>query len=263
MGQPRRNADRAAWVAFSGAGCSAEHARQLSVWPDKLSPQFSPDLSQPGDKEKLVEIAEIAGYLASALVFATFYMKLMGPLRMAAIASNVAFIIYASLGGMTPILLLHAALLPLNLWRLHQMRQLTQKVRRAMEGDLSFEWLIPHMTPRRYAAGETIFSKCDPARELFLIADGSVRLTELGIALEKGGVCGEIGLFSPHKQRIATAVAVTPVEVMAIAEDRVIALYTENREFGFYLVSLITRRLIANNEELERRLAREPAAVKS
>jgi len=49
---------------------------------------------------------------------------------------------------------------------------------------------------------------------------------------------------------------------MAIAEDRVIALYTENREFGFYLVSLITKRLIANNEELERSLAREPAAVK-
>jgi hypothetical protein len=213
--------------------------------------------------EELVEIAEIAGYLASALVFATFYMKLMGPLRMAAIASNVAFIIYASLGGITPILLLHAALLPLNLWRLHQMRQLTQKVRQAMEGDLSFQWLTPYMTSRRYAAGETIFSKCDPARELFLIADGTVRLTELGIDLEKGGVFGEIGLFSPHKQRIATAMAATPVEVMAIAEDRVIALYTENREFGFYLVSLITRRLIANNEELERRLARGPAGVKS
>ena len=30
------------------------------------------------------------------------------------------------------------------------------------------------------------------------------------------------------------------VDVMAIAEDRVIALYNDNREFGFYLVSLIT-----------------------
>jgi CRP-like cAMP-binding protein len=95
-----------------------------------------------------------------------------------------------------------------------------------------------------------------------LIADGTVRLVELGIELGKGGVFGEIGLFSPQKQRIATAVAATPVEVMVIAGDRVIALYTENREFGFYLVSLIARRLIANNEELERRLAREPAAVK-
>jgi CRP/FNR family cyclic AMP-dependent transcriptional regulator len=121
----------------------------------------------PGDKEEAVGVAEIAGYLASALVFATFYMKLMGPLRMVAIASNVAFIIYGALGDMTPILLLHSALLPLNLWRLHQMRQLTLRVRQAMEGNLGFEWLIPHMTSRRFDAGEIIFRKCDPARELF------------------------------------------------------------------------------------------------
>ena len=66
---------------------------------------------------------------------------------------------------------------------------------------------------------------------------------------------GEIGVFSPHKIRIATAVAVTRVEVLALAEDRVIALYTDNREFGFYLVSLITKRLVANFEELERQVA--------
>ena len=48
------------------------------------------------------------------------------------------------------------------------------------------------------------------------------------------------------------------VDVMAIAEDRVIALYNDNREFGFYLVSLITKRLVANFEELERRVAATP-----
>jgi CRP-like cAMP-binding protein len=75
------------------------------------------------------------------------------------------------------------------------------------------------------------------------------------VELEKGSMLGEIGVFSPHKARIATAVAVTSVEVFAIAEDRVIALYTDNREFGFYLVSLITKRLVANFEELERQVA--------
>jgi CRP/FNR family cyclic AMP-dependent transcriptional regulator len=213
------------------------------------------------EQEENVTAVDVAGYVACALVFATFYMKLMGPLRIVAIASNVAFITYGALGDMTPILLLHSALLPLNLWRLHQMRLLTQKVRAAMEGNLGFEWLAPHMTPRRFAAGETIFRKCDSARELFLITAGTVRLSELGVDLEKGAVLGEIGLFSPQKQRIASAVAVTPVEVLAIADDRVIALYTENREFGFYLVSLITRRLIANNEKLEQRLSRELAGA--
>jgi CRP-like cAMP-binding protein len=62
-------------------------------------------------------------------------------------------------------------------------------------------------------------------------------------------------LFSPHRARIATAVAVTAVDVLAIAEDRVIALYNDNREFGLYLVALITQRLVANFEELERQVA--------
>jgi CRP/FNR family transcriptional regulator, cyclic AMP receptor protein len=205
-----------------------------------------------------MQTAELIGYLASALVFATFYMKTMMPLRTVAIASNVAFIGYGYLGGMTPILMLHVALLPLNLWRLYQTRELVKKVRLAMEGDLSFDWLIPHMTSRSFAAGETIFRKGDPARELFLITAGTVRLTELKVDVGKGSMVGEIGVFSPHKARTATAVAVTRVDVMAIGEDRVIALYSDNREFGFYLVSLITKRLVANFEELERRIAATP-----
>ena len=202
--------------------------------------------------------AELVGYLASALVFATFYMKTMMPLRAVAIASNVAFISYGYVGGMAPILILHVALLPLNLWRLHQTRQLVRKVRLATQGDLSFDWLIPHMSDRSFAAGDTIFRKGDSARELFLITAGTVRLTELRVEVGKGSMVGEIGVFSPHKSRIATAVAVTRVDVMAIAEDRVIALYNDNREFGFYLVSLITKRLVANFEELERRVAATP-----
>jgi CRP/FNR family cyclic AMP-dependent transcriptional regulator len=202
--------------------------------------------------------AELVGYLASALVFATFYMKTMMPLRAVAIASNVAFISYGYVGGMAPILILHVALLPLNLWRLHQTRQLVKKVRLATQGDLSFDWLIPHMSYRSFAAGDTIFRKGDSARELFLVTAGTVRLTELRVEVGKGSMVGEIGVFSPHKSRIATAVAVTRVDVMAIAEDRVIALYNDNREFGFYLVSLITKRLVANFEELERRVAATP-----
>ena len=36
-----------------------------------------------------------AGYFASALVLATFCMRTMTPLRLAAICSNIAFIVYA------------------------------------------------------------------------------------------------------------------------------------------------------------------------
>jgi len=62
--------------------------------------------------------ADLFGYVASILVFGTFYTKQMLPLRLTAIGSNVAFITYAWLNGLTPILMLHGSLLPLNLLRL-------------------------------------------------------------------------------------------------------------------------------------------------
>ena len=54
------------------------------------------------------------GYVASALVLATFGMKDMVSLRMVAICSNFAFITYAFFLNLTPILILHAILLPLK-----------------------------------------------------------------------------------------------------------------------------------------------------
>jgi hypothetical protein len=83
-----------------------------------------------------MRIGEIAGYLAAVLVFLTFYMKTMIPLRMIGICSNCMFIIYGSLDGLYPVLVLHLILLPLNGLRLRQMLQLTKQVRRAAQGDL-------------------------------------------------------------------------------------------------------------------------------
>ena len=63
---------------------------------------------------------ELIGYFASLLVLATFCMSGMVSLRAIAIASNVAFICYAALVGISPVLLLHALLLPMNVYRLVQ-----------------------------------------------------------------------------------------------------------------------------------------------
>ena len=63
---------------------------------------------------------ELIGYLASLLVLMTFCMSGMVALRALAIASNVAFIAYAVLVGISPVLVLHALLLPMNAYRLLQ-----------------------------------------------------------------------------------------------------------------------------------------------
>ena len=61
--------------------------------------------------------------LKSDAVLATYSDFYTLPLRLTAIASNVAFIAYAWLNGLTPILLLHGALLPLNVLRLVERRR--------------------------------------------------------------------------------------------------------------------------------------------
>jgi hypothetical protein len=61
---------------------------------------------------------DLAGYIASSLVFLTFYMKGMIPLRLVALCSNVAFLIYAFALHLAPIAILHGALIPMNVCRL-------------------------------------------------------------------------------------------------------------------------------------------------
>jgi hypothetical protein len=65
-----------------------------------------------------VQWADFDGYIASSLVFLTFYMKDMVPLRVAALCSNVAFLIYAGTLHLAPIFILHSALIPINARRL-------------------------------------------------------------------------------------------------------------------------------------------------
>jgi hypothetical protein len=61
---------------------------------------------------------DVAGYTASALVVVTFYMKDMVPLRIAALCSNIAFLVYGIGLGLGPVVVLHGTLIPLNAWRL-------------------------------------------------------------------------------------------------------------------------------------------------
>jgi hypothetical protein len=61
---------------------------------------------------------DLVGYIASSLVFLTFYMKDMIPLRVVALCSNVAFLIYAGMLHLAPIFILHSALIPINARRL-------------------------------------------------------------------------------------------------------------------------------------------------
>jgi hypothetical protein len=68
-----------------------------------------------------LSVVDGIGFVAAALVLATFCMRSMTALRWVALASNLAFIAYAYLGNLAPVLLLHALLLPVNACRLAQL----------------------------------------------------------------------------------------------------------------------------------------------
>jgi len=63
---------------------------------------------------------DAAGYLASLLVVLAFCMKDIVLLRLLAIGSNIAFLVYGLSLGLAPVWTLHAVLLPINCWRLWQ-----------------------------------------------------------------------------------------------------------------------------------------------
>jgi hypothetical protein len=77
---------------------------------------------------------EPIGYLASLLVLATFSMRDMVSLRVVAIASNVVFITYGALAEVSPVLLLHVVLLPVNALRLAESVRSALRARAATVG---------------------------------------------------------------------------------------------------------------------------------
>jgi hypothetical protein len=69
----------------------------------------------------LASARDLVGFVASALVLGAFLMRDMLILRLLAILSNLAFIAYAVVAGwVMPVLVLHVALLPVNICRLSQ-----------------------------------------------------------------------------------------------------------------------------------------------
>jgi CRP/FNR family cyclic AMP-dependent transcriptional regulator len=196
-------------------------------------------------------VVEITGYVASALVLATFWMRTMIPLRVVALGSNIAFITYGIVGGLVPIWVLHSILLPVNLYRAVEMTRLLQRVRRAARGDLSLDWLKPYMKTERHRAGYVLFRKGDEADRLYLILQGEIRLEESGTRLDAGQIFGEIGLFSPDQQRTQTAVCANTVELMWIGEGELAQLCYQNPGMAFHLLRLITARLLSNVTRLE------------
>ena len=188
----------------------------------------------------------LAGWLASALVFATFFMRTMTPLRLVAIGSNVAFMAYSALGlaygvfgRLYPIFVLHACLLPLNVVRLRQLQGLVRAVRTTKDDEV-MRSLIPYMKRESHSAGDVLFRRGDPAEDLYVLQEGRVVLPEIGKRVEAGPVFGEVGLFAPGGKRALTAVCEDDCRLATISKEKTLELYYQNPKFGMFLIRLVS-----------------------
>ncbi len=207
----------------------------------------------------LLHAAELAGYLAALFTLGAHGMKRMIPLRCCGIVANLAFIAYGLLGDLYPPLVLQSLLLPLNAWRLMEMRRLTRQVKAAARGDLSYEWLKPFMSAERRRAGETIFRRGDASTALYVTVSGRWRLPEIDATFGAGQIVGEIGLVAPGNRRTLSFVCVEDGTLLGITYDQVRQLYFQNPRFGFHMLDLVGRRLFDDIARLERDLHRRPA----
>jgi CRP-like cAMP-binding protein len=131
------------------------------------------------------------------------------------------------------------------------MLTLVKKARVSAQGDLSMDWLRPFMTPRKYKKGEVLFHKGDVAKEMFLTVTGKFLVKEIGIELPPGRIMGELGFIDPKNRRTQTVESLEHGEVLTITYDRLLELYFQNPEFGYYFLRLTTERLMQNITRLE------------
>jgi Cyclic nucleotide-binding domain len=198
-----------------------------------------------------INIPNTFALLGAGFYAATFLMPRMIPLRILGILSALFFMAYGLTGGSVTAFLLYMLLLPINGLRLHQILRLVKKARTAAEGDMSIDWLKSYMDARKYRKGEVLFHKGERADEMLLIVTGRFLVTEIGVELAPGRIVGELGFITPNNKRTQSVECVEDGSVMTIKYDRLLEIYFEQPDFGYYLLRLATARLLENNARLE------------
>ena len=134
-------------------------------------------------------------------------------------------------------------MLPLNLYRLHEMYELIRRVRLSSRSDLDMTWLHPFMTRRKVKAGEALFRKSDTADAMYLVVSGRFELH----GNQDGGEARYRGrrawLARPRRAANAVADCLEDGEVMELDYDRFEQLYFQNPQFGLAFLKLTSRRL--------------------
>jgi len=208
-----------------------------------------------------INFAVVFAVIGSLFYAVTYYMKTMVPLRIVGIIGNLFFIAYGYSYPQYFTFILYVGILPINVFRLIEMRRLIRQVRDSANTNQSMDWLKPFMTKRTYKKGDVLFRKNDRAYEMFYVVTGKFLVSEIGVTIPSGQVFGELGLLAPENRRTSSVECVESGAVLTITYDKVQELYFQNPTFGFYFLRLTTERLLQNITRLESMLAQRELAA--
>src|SRR3984885_10618505 len=213
-----------------------------------------------------ITLANMFALVGAILFVATLLTQTMVPLRVANMIGCAFFAGFGALSGTITTFLLYLLLVPINAYRLRQMLTLIKKARGATQGDTSMEWLKPFMTERKYRKGSVLFKKDDAANEMLLTVTGKFLVKEIGVELPPGRLMGELGFLTPDNRRTATIECIEDGHVLTITYEKLLEIYFQNPQFGYYFLVLTSQRLLENISRLEgivaqNKLAQQAAAT--
>jgi hypothetical protein len=198
-----------------------------------------------------INFANMLALVGAIFYVSTLMVRTMVPLRIIGIISMVFFIAYGALAGAIATFLLYLLSLPINVIRLRQMLNLIKKARISAQGDLSMDWLRPFMSPRKYRKGEELFHKGEVAEEMFLTVTGKFLVSDIDVEVPPGRFIGELGFVAPKNRRTQTVRCIEDGEVLTITYEKLLELYFQNPQFGYYFLRLTSERLMQNISRLE------------
>jgi hypothetical protein len=210
-----------------------------------------------------ITLANMFALIGAIFFVATLLTQTMVPLRVANMIGCAFFAGFGALAGDVKTFLMYFLLLPINAYRLRQMLTLVKKARSATQGDTSMEWLKPFMTERKYRRGDILCKKDEAANEMFLTVTGNFLVTEIGVELPPGRLMGELGFLTPNNRRTATVKCIEDGHVLTITYEKLLEIYFQNPQFGYYFLVLTSQRLLDNIARLERIIAQNKIAQPS
>jgi CRP-like cAMP-binding protein len=198
-----------------------------------------------------ITLANMFALIGAIFFVATLLTQTMVPLRVANMIGCAFFAGFGALAGNITTFLLYLLMVPINAYRLRQMLNLVRKARTATQGDTSMEWLKPFMTERKYRKGDVLFKKDEVADEMFMTLTGMFLVKEINVELPPGRLMGELGFLSPDNKRTATVECIADGHVLTITYEKLLEIYFQNPQFGYYFLVLTSHRLLENIARLE------------